>query len=199
MRDLLEMLNKLYRSSEPSSSSDAVFDRTEDSDDMEVTSIMNSSNYFMNELLQVLPENYTEMNIHDFTQRNMTFESLDHVKSVQELELYKTEVKKTIDNLESLTWDDTVNNFVFGESIRIVHKSFEQKPPHEKKEKISKFINERLEHFKAELENAKLYVPNVRSKSTSPSFSFHNRPKSSIEKIRRPKSSLGQSSSVSRH
>ena len=199
MRDSLEMLNKLYRSSEPSSSSDAVFDRTEDSDDMEVTSIMNSSNYFMNELLQVLPENYTEMNIHEFTQRNMTFGSLDHVKSVQELDLYKTEVKKTIDNLESLTWDDTVNNFVFGESIRIVHKSFEQKPPQKKREMISKFINERLEHFKSEFKSAQHYVPNVRGESMGPSFSFHNRPKSSIDKIRRSKSSLGQSSSVSRH
>ena len=192
------MLNK-YRSSEPGSSSDAIFNRTEDSDDMEVSSIMNTSNDFMNELLQVLPEKYTEMNIYEFTQRNMTFPSLEHVKTVQQLDLYKNQVKKIIDDLESLTWDDTVNNFVFGESVRIVHQSFEQKPPHEKREKISKFISERLEHFKSKLENAQFYIPNIRSKSTSPSFYFHNRPKSSIEKTRRPKSSLGNSSSVSRY
>lgn len=192
MRDSIEILNKLYRSSGPSSSSDAVFDRTEDSDDMEVTNIMNRSNDFMNELLHVLPDKHTEMNIYEFTQRNMTFGSLDHVKSAQQLDLYKTQIKKIINELESLTWDDTVNNFVFGENIRIVHKSFEQKPSHEKKEKIFKFISERLEHFKAELENAQRYIPNIRSKSTSPSFSFHSRPKSSIEKTRRPKSSLGQ-------
>ena len=192
MRESIEMLNKLYRSSEPSSSSDAVFVSTEDSDDMEVSSIMNTSNDFMNELLQVLPEKYTEMNIYEFTKRYMQIASLAHVKSVQELDLYKKQIKKIIDDLESLKWNDTVNNFVLGKSIRIVHRSFEQKPPHEKREKISKFIDERLDHFKAELENAQRYVPNIRSKSTSPSFSFHNRPKSSIEKIKRPKSSLGQ-------
>lgn len=197
------MHNKLYRSSESGSSSDpslkATISHTEYSDDMEVSNIMSTSNNFIDDLLQVLPERYTEMNIHEFTQRNMTFASLDHVKNVQQLELYKSQVKKTIDDLEGLKWDDTVNNFVFGKNIRIVHQSFEQKPPYEKKGKISKFITERLEHFKSELENAQRYIPNIRSKSTSPSFSFHNRPKSSIEKTRRPKSSLGQSSSVSRY
>lgn len=169
MRDSIVMHSKLYRSSEPGSSSDA-------ENDMEVESIMN-------DLLEVLPDKHTEMNVYEFIKRNMTFESLDHVRYLQHLDLYKTQVKKIIDDLESLTWDDTVNNFVFGRNIIIVHKSFEKKHPSEKKETISKFINERLEHFKVELEKAKRYVPNIRSRS----FSF---PKSSIKK-KRPNSSLG--------
>ena len=41
------------------------------------------------------------MNIHEFTQRDMQIASLDNVKTVQELDLYKDQVK-IIDNLESL-------------------------------------------------------------------------------------------------
>jgi hypothetical protein len=39
---------------------------------------------------------------------------------------------KKIQDLGNLEWDDTINNFVLGKNIQIVHKSLENKLPQEK-------------------------------------------------------------------
>tara|TARA_B100001989_G_C24550433_1_gene474153 strand:- start:3847 stop:4353 length:507 start_codon:yes stop_codon:yes gene_type:complete len=165
----------------------------EENEDMEVAKITDA-NDLIGSLLEALPSEHTEMDISEFSRKNMSHSSFTSVSTVKELNNYINELQTKIKNLGSLEWDDTINNFVFGKNIQIVHKSLEHKPTEEKKSIITGFINEKIASFQKELENAQKFNPIGRSKSASPSFSSpFDRPRSSIEK-KRPKSSLGKSS-----
>ena len=177
------MLNKLFRSVE----------EKEEKEDMEVSEITEANN-LIGSLLDALPSEYTEMDISEFSRKNMSHSSFMSVNTVKQRNNYINELQTKIKNLGSLEWDDTINNFVYGKNIRIVHKSLENKPPEEKKSIITGFINEKIAIFEKELENAQKFNPIGRSKSASPSVSSpFDRLQSSIAK-KRPKSSLGKTS-----
>ena len=173
------ILNKLFRS-------------VEEKDDMEVAGITDAID-LIEGLLEALPSEHTEMDIHDFLRKNMSYSSFTPGKNVN---TYINDLQKKIEDLNSLEWDDTINNFRFGNNIQIVHKSLESKSPEEKRSIITRFINDTINSLKTDIEKARESKPVGRSKSAGPSFSPFERPQSSIAKTRiRPKSSLSKSSS----
>ena len=166
-------------------------------DDAEVSKITENADGVdsgMESLLQFLPSENTEMDIYQFSRKDISYPSLSSVNTRTELNKYVHEVKQKIKDLRDLEWSDTFNNFLYGKSIVIVHKSLEAKLPKVKKGIIAGFIHEKIGHFEKELEDAKNFNPISRSKSTSPSFALRmTNPTSAIKKEKRPKSSLGKS------